>query len=325
MSKYKKGFTLIELLVVIAIIAILAAILFPVFAQAKLAAKKTADLSNLKQTNLAVAMYTNDNDDMWPSVANFDQCGINTNKTVPYGTMAHWSSSEVVGAYIKSTGMMLSPADSPWSMADLGTGINYTYIDPIPSTRVKAPISYMANGLSNAVFGEAIYFGYVPSSPYFPANVTDYTGPFDPGNYWGTCTNGVDVSNFQGAVSTTAASDPTDLILLSGGQAGLAAWGGCLDVYTNTETVACGYSTDLEWGFELTGVATGYQIGHTAPDANLTKSWHTYNGGSNFAFSDGHAKSAPASSFLKSETFSGTTLVTAVFNPKYWLVSPPTQ
>jgi prepilin-type N-terminal cleavage/methylation domain-containing protein len=59
----KKAFTLIELLVVIAIIAILAAILFPVFAQAKLAAKKTADLSNLKQLGLASMMYVNDYDD----------------------------------------------------------------------------------------------------------------------------------------------------------------------------------------------------------------------------------------------------------------------
>ncbi len=50
------GFTLIELLVVIAIIAILAAILFPVFAQAKLAAKKTSDLSNMKQLELAFLM-----------------------------------------------------------------------------------------------------------------------------------------------------------------------------------------------------------------------------------------------------------------------------
>jgi len=58
-----KAFTLIELLVVIAIIAILAAILFPVFAQAKLAAKKTASLSNLKQIALAWQMYGNDYDD----------------------------------------------------------------------------------------------------------------------------------------------------------------------------------------------------------------------------------------------------------------------
>jgi len=59
----KKAFTLIELLVVIAIIAILAAILFPVFAQAKLAAKKTSDLSNLKQLGTASIMYGTDNDD----------------------------------------------------------------------------------------------------------------------------------------------------------------------------------------------------------------------------------------------------------------------
>ena len=58
-----KAFTLIELLVVIAIIAILAAILFPVFAQAKLAAKKTVALSNTKQIALAQYMYMNDYDD----------------------------------------------------------------------------------------------------------------------------------------------------------------------------------------------------------------------------------------------------------------------
>ena len=61
----KKAFTLIELLVVIAIIAILAAILFPVFAQAKEAAKKTACLSNLKQIGTATEIYLNDYDDTY--------------------------------------------------------------------------------------------------------------------------------------------------------------------------------------------------------------------------------------------------------------------
>lgn len=62
------GFTLIELLVVIAIIAILAAILFPVFAQAKQAAKKTADLSNMKQIGLMLPMYQGDSDDVLPTI-----------------------------------------------------------------------------------------------------------------------------------------------------------------------------------------------------------------------------------------------------------------
>jgi prepilin-type N-terminal cleavage/methylation domain-containing protein len=60
----KRAFTLIELLVVIAIIAILAAILFPVFAQAKLAAKKTVSISNMKQIATGAQMYLADNDDV---------------------------------------------------------------------------------------------------------------------------------------------------------------------------------------------------------------------------------------------------------------------
>ena len=62
----KRAFTLIELLVVIAIIAILAAILFPVFAQAKTAAKKAATISNIKQQGLGLIMYAGDYDDTYP-------------------------------------------------------------------------------------------------------------------------------------------------------------------------------------------------------------------------------------------------------------------
>jgi len=62
----RRGFTLIELLVVIAIIAILAAILFPVFAQAKLAAKKTQTLSNVKNIGTAFQLYAGDYDDLVP-------------------------------------------------------------------------------------------------------------------------------------------------------------------------------------------------------------------------------------------------------------------
>ena len=62
----KKGFTLIELLVVIAIIAILAAILFPVFAQAREKARQTSCLSNCKQIGTAVQLYVDDWDDTYP-------------------------------------------------------------------------------------------------------------------------------------------------------------------------------------------------------------------------------------------------------------------
>ena len=66
-----RGFTLIELLVVIAIIAILAAILFPVFARAREAARKATCLSNLKQIALAAIMYAQDYDEVFPAcVAN---------------------------------------------------------------------------------------------------------------------------------------------------------------------------------------------------------------------------------------------------------------
>jgi len=75
----RRAFTLIELLVVIAIIAILAAILFPVFAQAKEAAKKTQCVSNTKQTALAAIMYAGDWDDTLPRHDNNGSCTYGEN------------------------------------------------------------------------------------------------------------------------------------------------------------------------------------------------------------------------------------------------------
>ena len=80
----KRGFTLIELLVVIAIIAILAAILFPVFARAREAARKTTCLSNLKEIDLAVQMYVEDYDEVFPSSTSNGFIGEPTYMCQPY-------------------------------------------------------------------------------------------------------------------------------------------------------------------------------------------------------------------------------------------------
>ncbi len=73
-SHKQTGFTLIELLVVIAIIAILASILFPVFARARENARRTSCLSNMKQIGLGLMQYTQDNDERYPRA----WCGTNT-------------------------------------------------------------------------------------------------------------------------------------------------------------------------------------------------------------------------------------------------------
>jgi len=102
----KRAFTLIELLVVIAIIAILAAILFPVFAQAKLAAKKTASISNMKQIALGSQMYLADNDDFLVPLRWFDP----TDLSLP-SSNGFYFYPVLLQPYIKNVDLFLDPND----------------------------------------------------------------------------------------------------------------------------------------------------------------------------------------------------------------------
>lgn len=134
----KRAFTLIELLVVIAIIAILAAILFPVFAQAKLQAKKVASLSNVKETGLAELMYQNDSDDNFVLFQNTCDpnasggtpalcisSGPNQNTAVGVGSADTWV--YLIQPYMKNFGIMVDP----------GVGDVSGYIVGSQSTRVN--------------------------------------------------------------------------------------------------------------------------------------------------------------------------------------------
>lgn len=130
----KRAFTLIELLVVIAIIAILAAILFPVFAQAKEAARKTASLSNLKQIGYAWSMYASD----------FDGTLMRVRVPGADRTYYWWGSFDgvvlrpeegLLYPYTKSAGIAQDPSFPNRLRTALGlTGYGYNYSYLAPST-----------------------------------------------------------------------------------------------------------------------------------------------------------------------------------------------
>jgi prepilin-type N-terminal cleavage/methylation domain-containing protein/prepilin-type processing-associated H-X9-DG protein len=139
----RKAFTLIELLVVIAIIAILAAILFPVFARARENARRTSCLSNLKQIGLGIMQYTQDYDEKLPASAvcgpQLLETGVTSTGTTcssPAGTYYHLWWHEIY-SYVKSTQVFVCPSTSAtW------TG-NYT------------PSSYVY-GLNTNIGGDAL-------------------------------------------------------------------------------------------------------------------------------------------------------------------------
>jgi prepilin-type N-terminal cleavage/methylation domain-containing protein len=131
------GFTLIELLVVIAIIAILAAILFPVFAQAKEAAKKTQCLSNNKQIGIGLYLYLNDNDDSLP-MANYPTSPTNLPSSFSYlsggpGGFVAQNWADIIQPYAKNFQLFKCPDDNSGPLVSGGA--------PVPGY----PLSYALN------------------------------------------------------------------------------------------------------------------------------------------------------------------------------------
>lgn len=141
----RRGFTLIELLVVIAIIAILAAILFPVFAQAREAARKTSCLSHAKQMGTGVQMYSQDYDGTFPQAYYY----INDNNSS--AGYAQWSG--LVQPYVKNWNMFVCASDKIRGLAPTNfVGNNLGFGTPPGQTAqnavqdIQAPrLSYTAN------------------------------------------------------------------------------------------------------------------------------------------------------------------------------------
>jgi prepilin-type N-terminal cleavage/methylation domain-containing protein/prepilin-type processing-associated H-X9-DG protein len=120
----RRGFTLIELLVVIAIIAILAAILFPVFARAREKAKQTACSSNMKQLGTSMMMYCQDYDGRYASV--YDDAG---------GTHPRFIWAQKLQPYVKNTQVFQCPAVTGLDITDTSTGYQ--------NTRYQMPMSHV--------------------------------------------------------------------------------------------------------------------------------------------------------------------------------------
>lgn len=136
-----KGFTLIELLVVIAIIAILAAILFPVFARARENARRTSCLSNAKQLGLGFMQYTQDYDEKYP-VIGYGPESSNDHVIFPNGDSGPNNWLLRVYPYVKSVQVYACPSNTiaPWQGAPSGPSA-------VAGTSYGANSGLLTNGL----------------------------------------------------------------------------------------------------------------------------------------------------------------------------------
>jgi len=262
MRKIHKAFTLIELLVVIAIIAILAAILFPVFAQAKAAAKAAADLSNLKQLDLAVLQYTNDNNDTYARNWNND---VFTTYAAGVGAdRYHWM--DAVYPYIKNSGIFHGPTQQI-----VGDHATYVPRDQIPQLGDDA--SNGQGGTRTTKFGS-----YGINAAYWGGG-----NQFEP---LGSATFGTDGGTPR---TTTSIDDVSGTVFFVNGNGSFQFdWPNIGS--QPTKVVGTGNSQSLSWG------DNSFDYNKTQEGCIMFPN----NGRTNVAYPDGHAKSvAPGQMLVK--------------------------
>jgi len=171
----RRAFTLIELLVVIAIIAILAALLFPVFARAKAAAKQTGCISNLNQIGKAIAMYMADYDGLFPHALDA------SDKYAPqiWNQSPEWQlrisqmplMHECIQPYVKNYQVFQCPSDSGSSILD----------NHFPVPLASAPSMFKTYG-SSYFYRTEIGFRYMSDTSFeLPANINVM---FDGAGHW---------------------------------------------------------------------------------------------------------------------------------------------
>jgi len=295
--KMKKAFTLIELLVVIAIIAILAAILFPVFAQAKLAAKKISDLSNMKQIGTASMLYFNDSDDLfYPhrdncNTPNWHICSEyldgNGNISPQFQNLGDTSGGQTGGSnsslsrffyiymllpYTRSQNLFINPAGTGAFTGDTGPKVQCT----------GAGCTGQDYGGQNSYGHNDAYLS--PAAPFSggPATITPVSTTSLPrtastimlvdSTYYGAAP---DVSNETGLL---------DLTKLNGNEVNWVSQGGKAPFYLNYWANIGG----SKWSY-AGGPALTFGSALVAHDIQNGKS--LFNNAINCQFADGHAKS----------------------------------